>query len=90
MTLPGALPSIATGVRVSASIALLVCVTAEFLAASDGIGAYMQRQQSAFQLPELYAAVVLVGLVGYVVNVLLRLLQSRVVFWVGEERLRSR
>jgi ABC-type nitrate/sulfonate/bicarbonate transport system permease component len=50
----------------------------------------MQRQQSAFQLPELYAAVVLVGLVGYVVNLLLRLLQSRVVFWVGEERLRSR
>ena len=90
VTLPGALPSIATGVRVSASIALLVCVTAEFLAASDGIGAYMQRQQSAFQLPELYAAVVLVGLVGYVVNVLLRLLQSRVVFWVGDERLRSR
>ena len=90
VTVPGALPSIATGVRVSASIALLVCVTAEFLAASDGIGAYMQRQQSAFQLPELYAAVVLVGLVGYVVNVLLRLLQSRVVFWVGEERLRSR
>ena len=90
VTLPGALPSIATGVRVSASIALLVCVTAEFLAASDGIGAYMQRQQSAFQLPELYAAVVLVGLVGYIVNVFLRVLQSRVVFWVGEERLRSR
>ena len=90
VTVPGALPNIATGVRVSASIALLVCVTVEFLAASDGIGAYMQRQQSAFQLPELYAAVVLVGLVGYVVNVLLRLLQSRVVFWVGEERLRSR
>jgi NitT/TauT family transport system permease protein len=90
VTLPGALPSIATGVRVSASIALLVCVTAEFLAASDGIGAYMQRQQAAFQVPDLYAAVVLVGLLGYVVNVVLRRLQSRVVFWVGEERSRSR
>ena len=32
VTLPAALPSIATGVRVSASIALLVGVTAEFLA----------------------------------------------------------
>jgi ABC-type nitrate/sulfonate/bicarbonate transport system permease component len=90
VTLPGAAPSIATGVRISASVALLVGVTAEFLAASDGIGAYMQRQQSAFQLPELYAAVVLVGLLGYAVNVVLRLLQARVVFWVGDERSGSR
>ena len=42
MTLPAALPSIATGIRVSASIALLVGVTAEYLAGTDGIGAYMR------------------------------------------------
>ena len=86
VTLPGALPSIATGVRVSASIALLVCVTAEFLAASDGIGAYMQRQQSPSSSRSCTRRSSSSACVGYVVNVLLRLLQSRVVFWVGEER----
>src|SRR5262245_36944160 len=86
VALPAALPSIAAGIRVSASIALLVAVTAEFIVGLDGIGAYMQRQQQAFQIPELYAAVVLVGLVGYALNVVLRTLQRHVVFWVGEDR----
>ena len=61
VTLPASLPSIATGVRISASIGLLVAVTAESVSGTDGVGAYMQRQGNAFQLPELYAAVVLVG-----------------------------
>ena len=87
VSLPAALPSIATGIRVSASIALLVCVTAEYVTVTGGIGSYMQRQQSAFQLPELYAAVVLVGVLGYALNAALRATERRVVFWAGEERM---
>jgi NitT/TauT family transport system permease protein len=88
VTLPAALPSIATGIRVSASIALLVAVTAEYVTpGTGGIGSYMQRQQSALHLPEMYAAVVLIGLLGYTINLGLRGFQRRVVFWVGEERL---
>jgi len=90
VALPAALPSIATGIRVSASIALLVGVTAEFVTGTGGIGSYMQRQQLAFQLPELYAAVVLVGCLGYAINVGLRLAQRRAIFWVGEDRAGAR
>ena len=87
VTLPAALPSIATGIRVSASLALLVCVTAEFVVgAGGGIGSYMQQQQNALQFPELYAAVFMVGLLGYVVNAGLRAAERRVVFWGGEQR----
>jgi NitT/TauT family transport system permease protein len=86
VTLPAALPSIATGIRVSASIALLVVVTAEFLYAPDGLGAYMKDRQTALEIPELYSAVVLVGLLGYALNLGLRSTQRRLVFWVGEER----
>jgi ABC-type nitrate/sulfonate/bicarbonate transport system permease component len=90
VTVPTALPSIATGIRLSASIALVVCVTAEFVTGTGGIGAYMQQQQLAFQLPELYAAVLLVASLGYVVSVALRVTERRVVFWVGEERMVGR
>jgi ABC-type nitrate/sulfonate/bicarbonate transport system permease component len=90
VALPAALPSIATGVRVSASIALLVGVTAEFVTGTGGIGSYMQRQQLDFHLPELYAAVVVVGVIGYSVNVVLRGVQRRLVFWVGEDRVAAR
>lgn len=90
VTLPAALPAIATGIRVSASLALLVCVTAEFVTETDGIGAYMHRQQNGFQLPEMYAAVVLIGVLGWLINTGLRATASRVVFWVGEERVVGR
>ena len=87
VTLPAALPSISTGIRVSAAIALVVCVTAEFRTGAGGIGAYMEDQQFANKLPELYAAVVLVSLLGFAVNAGLRAVQTRTLFWSGEERL---
>jgi NitT/TauT family transport system permease protein len=87
VTLPGALPGIATGIRVSASLALLVCVTAEFVVgAGGGIGSYMQEQQSAVRIPELYAAILTVTLLGYAVNAGLRAVERRTVFWVGDGR----
>jgi len=86
VTLPASLPSIATGIRVSAAAALQVGVTAEFLIGTDGIGSYMKRQQLSFHLPQLYAAILLTGVVGYAINVSLRATERRVVFWVGEER----
>jgi NitT/TauT family transport system permease protein len=86
VALPAALPGIATGIRVSASLALLVAVTAEYVVGTEGIGAYMRHQQEGFQLPELYAAVLLVAGLGYAVNVGLRVAQRRALFWVGEDR----
>jgi len=46
----------------------------------------MERQQLAFRIPELYGAVLLVAVLGYAVNVGLRLAQRRTIFWAGEER----
>jgi ABC-type nitrate/sulfonate/bicarbonate transport system permease component len=88
VSVPAALPGIATGVRVSAAIALVVCLTAEFFFGTQGIGAYMQAQQAAYRIPELYAAVILAGLIGLAVDVVLRGTQRRALFWVGEERAR--
>jgi ABC-type nitrate/sulfonate/bicarbonate transport system permease component len=86
VTLPAALPSIATGIRVSASLALLICVTAEWVTRTGGLGSYMRQQLDALQLPEMYAAVILVGVLGYLINVALRVTEHRAVFWVAEER----
>lgn len=86
VTLPAALPSIATGVRVSAAIGLVVCVTAEFVTGAGGIGTYMEDQQFAGNRPALYAAIVLVSLLGFAVNAGLRVVQRWALFWAGEER----
>jgi ABC-type nitrate/sulfonate/bicarbonate transport system permease component len=84
--LPAALPSVATGIKVSAPIALVVVITAEWLAGTDGIGAYIDTQRSALEVPAVYAAVVLVALLGYLLNIALAAAQRRALFWVGEER----
>jgi NitT/TauT family transport system permease protein len=87
VTLPAALPSIATGIRVSASLALLVCVTAEFVVGTGGgLGSYMQEQQNAERIPEMYAAVVVVGVLGYLVSAGLRATEHRLLPWIGERR----
>jgi ABC-type nitrate/sulfonate/bicarbonate transport system permease component len=90
VTLPAALPSIATGIRVGASLALLICVTTEFVTGTGGLGTYVHEQQNGFRLPEMYAAVVLIGALGYLINTTLRSAERRLVFWVGEERLAGR
>lgn len=90
VTLPAALPGIATGIRVSAAIALVVCVTAEFFVGTAGVGAYMLAQQAAFQLPQLYAAAALIGLLGVAIDATLRSGERHALFWVGEERARQR
>jgi len=86
VTLPAALPSIWTGIRVSAPIALLVGVTAEYLTLTGGIGSYLQQKQNAGELPEMYAAVVLTAVLGYAINVVLKATGRRVMFWASEER----
>lgn len=87
VSVPAASPGIATGIRVSAAIALVVCVTAEFFFGTQGIGAYMQAQQAAYRIPELYAAVLLIGLIGLAIDAVLRATQRQALFWVGEERM---
>ena len=86
VTLPAALPSIATGLRLGAAVALVVTVTTEWVYGTDGVGWYMERQQFARNLDELYAAVALTALLGYLANVTLRAVERLVVFWTGEER----
>ena len=90
VSVPAALPSIATGIRISAALALAVCVTGEYFVGTEGIGHYMQDHAATYRLPELYAAAALTGILGLAIDVSLRSAERRVLFWVGEERVRPR
>jgi len=90
VSLPAALPSIVTGIRISAALGLVVCVTAEYFVGSQGVGDYLNDQRVAYRLPELYAAAILTGLLGLAIDALLRGGERRVVFWAGEEQARGR
>jgi NitT/TauT family transport system permease protein len=86
VTLPAALASIATGLRVSASIALVVTVTTELIAGNSGIGFYVSQMEQANRLPPMYAGILLTGILGYLINMLFFQLERKVVFWAPQSR----
>ncbi len=81
--LPSAAPFAFTGIRISASIALIVAISAEILAGtSTGIGSFILRlSASGGDTAAVLAATVVAGVIGVLVNVLLRAIESQLFSW---------
>jgi ABC-type nitrate/sulfonate/bicarbonate transport system permease component len=79
--LPAALPSIFAGLRVAISIGLVMVVVSEFVGGDDGLGHYILVAQSRFNIPELYAGILFLGLLGFVLNGAFVLVERRALSW---------
>ena len=66
--LPAAASYILTGMRISLAIALIVTVIAEMVAGNSGIGFYILNAQRSFLVPEMYAGVIALALMGFGLN----------------------
>lgn len=78
---PTALPYAITGFRLGASVALVLAVTAELVIGNPGIGHQVALAESAMALPEMYALVIVAGVMGVLVNVLARTAERRLLAW---------
>jgi NitT/TauT family transport system permease protein len=78
---PGALPSILSGFRITASIALLLVVSAEMIGAEYGIGAFVLQAGNLMQTDQLLAGVVILSLFGLAVGRLINFLEARLLHW---------
>ena len=87
--LPAASPSIVTGLRVSLSIALILVTTAEMIAGSNGLGFFILDEERALRSSHMYAGIMLVALLGYLLNRLFVALEQKAMQWrcamVGRE-----
>lgn len=79
--LPASAPHLATGMRQSLAIGLILGVTTELIAGQNGIGYFILNAQRTFQATDLYAGVYTLAAVGYVLNRLFLLLEARLLFW---------
>jgi ABC-type nitrate/sulfonate/bicarbonate transport system permease component len=79
--LPASSPYIFTGMRVSLAVALIVMVLSEMVAASSGIGYFILGAQRGFKIREMFAGVMTLAVVGYILNCLFLLIESRVLAW---------
>jgi len=76
--LPHTLPDVITGMRLSLTIALVLAIVGEMLASQTGLGSAILMAARSFRAPELYAGVVLLGIIGLLSNVLLALAERMV------------
>ncbi len=79
--LPGALPAILSGLRISAAIAIILIVAAELIAAETGIGAYIQIAGSLFATDQLIAGVAVLSALGLTVSAAINWLERRLLRW---------
>lgn len=81
VVVPHALPGIVDAVRVNAAAAWNLVVVAELLAATSGLGHRIIRAQRFLQTDQIFAVLVVIGLIGLTIDLSLRLLRDRVGRW---------
>ncbi|AQS66509.1 ABC transporter permease [Streptomyces pactum] len=78
---PTALPYVMTGVRLAAAVALILAITAELVIGAPGLGARIAVAQTSQAVPEMYALIVVAGLLGLLINVGARSVERRALAW---------
>ena len=78
---PTALPYVVTGVRLAATVALILTITGELVIGSPGLGQEIANARSSGAVPMMYALIVVTGLFGVAANMLTRTAERRVLAW---------
>jgi ABC-type nitrate/sulfonate/bicarbonate transport system permease component len=82
LILPTALPYVMTGLRLAASVALILAITAELVIGNPGLGSLIMLSRSTpGDAAGLYAFVVVAGMLGVAINGVFRLIERRALHW---------
>lgn len=81
LILPAALPYIVTGLRISLAIALILVTTSEMVVGGNGLGFFILDEERSLKTSNMYAGIVLVAILGYTLNRLFLLVETRVMAW---------
>jgi len=85
VTLPEATPHIVVGLRTALSLSLVVIVAVEmFIGTKAGLGQRIFNAELTFRIPELYATILLAGIVGYLLNKIFLSIETRLIHWTGK------
>jgi NitT/TauT family transport system permease protein len=79
--LPSAVPTIFTGLRMAGTSSILVLIAAEMVGAKAGLGYLIVNSQMSFLIPDMYAGIVTVSVLGLAVNALLVALERHFSRW---------
>jgi NitT/TauT family transport system permease protein len=86
ISFPHALPSIFAGLKVSVTLAVVGAVVGEFVGSNSGIGYVLQIANGNFDLPLMFAALVVLSLIGVVLFVAIDMIERWVIPWHASHR----
>ncbi|MBI1201009.1 MAG: ABC transporter permease subunit [Rhodopseudomonas sp.] len=86
LRLPNALPSIIAGMKVAMSLSLVGAIVGEFVAAQNGLGYVIMSAQGAFQTDRVFAAILLLALIGTALFYLMEWLEGVLIPWHESRR----
>jgi ABC-type nitrate/sulfonate/bicarbonate transport system permease component len=78
---PAALPQIFAGMRTSLALAVIVMVLSEYFSSTNGVGYLLLISKNTFEFKPMWAAILLIGLLGYLLNALFLLVERHVLAW---------
>ena len=81
VNLPHAMPAIFSGLKVSVTLAVVGAVVGEFVGSNSGIGYVLQRSIGTFDLPTMFAALVILALLGVILFWIVDRIERLVIPW---------
>lgn len=81
IVIPAASPRVLAGMRTSLSIAIILMVISEMVASRNGVGYFVLQAQRTFAIPDMWAGIVLLGIIGYVANFLFMRVERSLLGW---------
>lgn len=86
VSLPHAMPAIFSGLKVSITLAVVGAVVGEFVGSNSGIGYVLQRSIGNFELPTMFAALVILALIGVILFWILDVIGRFAIPWHASQR----
>lgn len=86
VVIPAALPRMVAGMRTSLSIAIILMVVSEMVASRDGVGYFVLESQRRFAIRDMWTGIILLGIIGYLANLLFVQAERRVLRWHRESK----
>ncbi|MBV6756982.1 ABC transporter permease [Rhodococcus opacus] len=81
VVLPGASPQILAGARISVALGVVLIIASEYVASTHGIGYVQLQAERTFAIPEMWSALLLLGILGYTSNVVFRGIERYLLRW---------
>lgn len=85
LTIPEALPHISAGIRSSISLSLILTILTEIVIGADkGLGQRVIDYQLFYKISDMYAVILLTGLLGFIFNTSFLMLEKRLIHWKND------